>query len=170
MSKEKKHYEDDISWNLMVKRDWKKHWELYLLMIPVLAFYFLWAYGPMYGIIIAFKDFNPRKGIMGSRWIGFQYFRDFFSGPYAWRVIRNTFLISFWNLVFGFPLPIVFALLLNELRNMSFKRVVQTVTYMPYFISVVVICGMLVDFSASDGVFGALMEVLEKAGERSGSS
>jgi putative aldouronate transport system permease protein len=122
MSKEKKHYEDDISWNLMVKRDWKKHWELYLLMIPVLAFYFLWAYGPMYGIIIAFKDFNPRKGIMGSRWIGFQYFRDFFSGPYAWRVIRNTFLISFWNLVFGFPLPIVFALLLNELRNMSFKK------------------------------------------------
>jgi putative aldouronate transport system permease protein len=162
MSKEKKHYEDDISWNLMVKRDWKKHWELYLLMIPVLAFYFLWAYGPMYGIIIAFKDFNPRKGIMGSRWIGFQYFRDFFSGPYAWRVIRNTFLISFWNLVFGFPLPIVFALLLNELRNMSFKKVVQTVTYMPYFISVVVICGMLVDFSASDGVFGALMESFGK--------
>jgi putative aldouronate transport system permease protein len=142
-----------------IRRDWSKHWELYLLMLPVLAFYLLWAYGPMYGIIIAFKDFSPRKGILGSPWIGLEYFRNFFNGPYAWRVIRNTFLISFWNIVFGFPLPIVLALMLNELRNISFKRIVQTVTYMPYFVSLVVICGMLVDFSASDGVFGAITEV-----------
>lgn len=143
-----------------IRRDWKKHWELYLLMIPVLAFYLLWMYGPMYGIMIAFKDFSPRKGIWGSPWIGIDYFVEFFTGPFAWRVIRNTFLISFWNLVFGFPLPIVLALMLNELRNISFKRVVQTITYMPYFISLVVICGMLVDFSASDGVFGAITEFL----------
>jgi putative aldouronate transport system permease protein len=149
-----------LTWGGMVRRDWTKHWELYLLMVPVMAFYFLWMYGPMYGITIAFKDFSPRKGIMGSPWIGFVYFKDFFSGPFAWRVIRNTFLISFWNLVFGFPLPIALALMMNELWNMKFKRIVQTITYMPYFISLVVICGILVDFSASDGVFGAVSELV----------
>ena len=162
MKHNKKTYTDSLLWKDMVKNDWRKHWELYLIMLPVLIFYLLWMYGPMYGIIIAFKDFNPRKGILGSRWIGFRYFVDFFSGPYAWRVIRNTFLISFWNLIFGFPLPIILALMLNELRGMGFKRVVQTITYMPYFISLVVICGMLVDFTASDGVFGAISEAFGK--------
>ncbi len=152
--------EKPILWRNKIQRDWTKHWELYLLMLPVLTFYLLWAYGPMYGIIIAFKDFSPRKGILGSPWIGFTYFRDFFDGPYAWRVIRNTFLISFWNIMFGFPLPLVLALMLSELRNIHFKRTVQTITYMPYFISLIVICGMLVDFSASDGVFGAVTELI----------
>lgn len=147
------------AWRHIVSRDFAKHWPLYAMMVPVMAFYFLWAYGPMYGIMIAFKDFNIRKGIWGSDWIGLKYFIDFFTGPFAWRTIRNTILINFWNLAIGFPLPIVLALFLNELKNQKFKRTVQTITYMPFFISLVVICGMLVDFTTTDGVFGELMKV-----------
>lgn len=148
------------SWRNMVAKDWYKHWELYLMLIPVVAFYLIWCYGPMYGIIIAFKEFSPRKGIWDSEWAGMKYFIEFFNSPYAWRVIRNTILINFWNLVFGFPLPIIFALLLNEVRNQFYKRTVQTITYMPYFVSLVVVCGIIVDFAASDGVFGEITRML----------
>ena len=140
----------------VIKIDWKKHWRLYVLLIPLIAYYIVWAYGPLYGIQIAFKDFSPRRGIAGSDWVGLKNFASFFNSAFAWRVIRNTFLINFWNLVFGFPLPIVFALMLNEIRRNSFKRTVQTITYMPYFISLVVICGIIIDFTASDGVFGEI--------------
>jgi len=138
----------------MVKQDWKKYWQLYLLVIPLIAFYLIWAYGPMYGIQIAFKDFSPRKGITGSNWVGMKHFISFFNGAYAYRIIRNTLLINFYNLIFGFPLPIIFALMLTEIRRKNFKRTVQTITYMPYFISIVIICGLIRDFGASDGVFG----------------
>ncbi len=147
------------AWRRMVSIDWRKHWQLYLLMIPVLAFYIIWAYGPMYGVIIAFNDFSPRKGILGSEFVGLKWFVDFFKSPFAYRVVRNTVVINFWNLVWGFPLPIVLALLLNEVRVSWFKRTVQTITYMPYFISLVVICGMLRDFTASDGVFGEFVKM-----------
>jgi len=146
-------------WGYMIKYDWKKHWQLYVMLIPLLVFYFVWAYGPMYGIQIAFKDFAPRKGISGSAWVGMQNFISFFNSAYAWRVIRNTLIINFWNLLFGFPLPIIFALMLNEIRRNGFKRLVQTITYMPYFISLVIICGILVDFCASDGVFAEIGKI-----------
>ncbi|HZJ83747.1 MAG TPA: ABC transporter permease subunit [Clostridia bacterium] len=147
------------SWTSIVANDWKKHWNLYLLVLPVLAYYIIWSYGPMYGILVAFKEFSPKKGIWGSSFVGLQHFTDFFKSPFAFRVIRNTIMINFWNLLIGFPLPIVFALLLNEVRNRTFKRTVQTITYMPYFISLVVICGMLVDFTASDGIFGEITKI-----------
>lgn len=150
------------AWRNMVAKDWKKHWELYLMLLPVIIYYIVWCYGPMYGIILGFKEFSPRKGIWGSPWVGFKHFKDFFKSPYAWRVIRNTILINFWNLVFGFPLPIIFALLLNEVKNEFYKRTVQTVTYMPYFISLVVVCGILVDFTASDGIFGEIAKIFGK--------
>jgi len=114
----------------------------------------------MYGILLAFKNFTPRRGVLGSEWVGFKHFIDFFKSPYAFRVIRNTVMINFWNLVVGFPLPIIFALLLNEVRHSFYKRTVQTITYMPHFISTVIICGMLVDFTASDGVFGEITKLL----------
>lgn len=147
------------TWKNRVIQDWRKHWPLYLMLLPVLLYYLVWCYGPMYGIVIAFKEFSPRKGILGSPFVGFKYFKEFFASPYAFRVIRNTVLINFWNLLIGFPLPIVFALLLNEVRNRLYKRTVQTITYMPYFISLVVICGMIVDFTASDGIFGEIAKM-----------
>ena len=148
------------SWGSIVARDWYKHWPLYLMILPVLTFYIIWCYGPMYGILLAFKNFTPRRGILGSEWVGFKHFIDFFKSPYAFRVIRNTLMINFWNLLVGFPLPIIFALLLNEVRHSFYKRTVQTITYMPHFISTVIICGMLVDFIASDGVFGEITKML----------
>jgi putative aldouronate transport system permease protein len=108
----------------------------------------------MYGMQIAFRDFTPKKGIGGSAWVGMRHFASFFNGAFVYRIIRNTFLISFYNLLYGFPLPIIFALMLNEIRRRNFKRTVQTITYMPYFISLVIICGLIRDFGASDGVFG----------------
>ena len=148
------------SWPSIIANDWRKHWNLYLLILPILVYYIVWCYGPMYGILVAFKEFSPKKGIWGSTFVGLKHFKDFFNSPFAFRVVRNTIMINFWNLIFGFPLPIVFALLLNEIRNKAFKRTVQTVTYMPYFISLVVICGMLVDFTASDGIFGEITRIL----------
>lgn len=146
-----------IQWGQKIKKDWTKFWQLYLLVLPLIAFYIIWCYGPMYGIQIAFKDFTPRKGISGSDWVGLKHFLSFFNGAYAFRVIRNTLLINLYNLIFGFPLPIIFALMLTEIRRRNFKRVVQTITYMPYFISIVIICGLIRDFGASDGVFGHIV-------------
>lgn len=115
---------------------------------------------PMYGIQIAFKNFVPRLGISGSKWVGFDNFVAFFSSVFAVRVIRNTFLLSLYNMIWGFPLPIIFALLLNEVRNRVFKRTVQTISYMPFFISLVVACGVFISFSATNGVFGELQRAM----------
>ncbi len=139
--------------------DFKKHWPVYLLILPTVIYYLVWCYGPMYGIIIAFNDYSPRGGMIGSKWVGLQWFRDFFRSPFAFRTIRNTLVISLLNLAIGFPAPIILALLLNEVRSVPFKRTVQTITYMPYFISLVVLCGMLTDFAASDGLFSSIAKL-----------
>lgn len=133
-------------------RDFKKNYTLYLLVLPVIAFYIIFHYAPMYGAIIAFKNFSPGKGILGSEWCGLENFRDFFGSVYFGRLLRNTLRISLSSIVFGFTAPIVLALLINELRSRSYSRVVQTVTYLPHFISMVVICGMLSDFCEQDGI------------------
>ena len=125
---------------------------LYAMLLPVLLYYAVFHYAPMYGAMIAFKDFSPRLGIWGSEWVGFEHFETFFTGAYFWRTIKNTILISLYELIFGFPAPIILALLLNEVKNAVFKRTVQTVTYMPHFISLVVICGIVKDFTSSEGV------------------
>jgi len=147
-------------WGKTVKVDFVKHWPLYLMLIPLLAYYIVWMYMPMYGIQIAFKNFVPRLGISGSKWVGFDNFVAFFSSVFAVRVIRNTFLLSLYNMIWGFPLPIIFALLLNEVRNRVFKRTVQTISYMPFFISLVVACGVFISFSATNGVFGELQRAM----------
>ncbi|AIQ31315.1 ABC transporter permease subunit [Paenibacillus sp. FSL R10-2771] len=141
-------------------RDFKLNRLLYIMMIPVILYYVVFHYAPMYGAIIAFKDFSPMKGILGSDWVGLQHFRDFFSSYYFWRILSNTVIISVYSILFMFPAPILLALLINEVRNQSFKRIVQTFSYMPYFISLVVICGMITDFTNSNGVINTLFSWL----------
>ena len=142
-------------------RDLRRNRHVYLMLLPVLLYYLVFHYGPMYGALIAFQDFNPVKGILGSRWVGLQNFQDFFTGVYFGRLISNTIAINVLDLVFGFPAPIILALLINELRWNPFKRFVQTVTYLPHFISVVVVVGMMVDFLARDGLANQLLATSE---------
>lgn len=137
--------------------DMKQNGSLYLLILPVLAFFVIFCYAPMYGAIIAFQDFAPARGIMGSRWVGFSHFRDFFTNYYFWRLLRNTLVISFSNLLVTFPASIIFALLLNEIRSKYFAKTIQTVTYMPHFISLVVLCGLVKNFTAADGIINDLI-------------
>lgn len=137
-------------------RDFKLNKLLYLMMLPVIAYYIIFHYIPMYGALIAFKDYSPMKGILGSDWVGLKHFHDFFSSYYFTRILKNTLVISLYSLVFEFPAPIILALLINEVRNKAFKRVAQTITYMPYFISLVVICGIITDFTNADGIINRL--------------
>ncbi|WP_091171073.1 sugar ABC transporter permease [Paenibacillus sp. 1_12] len=137
--------------------DIRKNKYLYMMLTPVLLYYVLFHYLPMYGALIAFKDYSPARGIWGSDWTGFDHFVQFFNGPYFIRTLKNTLLISFYDLLFGFPAPIVLALLLNEIRLSWFKRAVQTITYMPHFISLIVICGMIKDFTSTGGLIATLV-------------
>jgi putative aldouronate transport system permease protein len=136
----------------MLTRDFFRNKYIYLMALPVLAYYIIFYYGPMYGAIIAFKSYSPGLGILGSEWVGLDNFRSFFSSVYFGRVIRNTIIINFYSLLLGFPAPIILALLFNEIKNDIFKRAVQTVSYLPHFISIMVVCGMIIDFTARDGV------------------
>ena len=132
--------------------------QLVFMLIPVVIFFAVFSYYPLYGILIAFKDYSISKGILGSPWAGLRYFRQFFLSPYFGRLLRNTVLISVYSLLWGFPVPIIFALLLNEFKDGKFKRLIQTVSYLPHFISLVVICGILIDiFSPQGGVVNALL-------------
>ena len=145
------------TWYSAALIDLKKYRYIYLMSIPVVIYYILFHYLPMYGAIISFKNFSPGLGIWGSPWVGFQNFEDFFTGPYFFRIFRNTVLINFYQLIFNFPAPILLALLLNEITSNKFKRVVQTVSYMPHFISIMVICGLIIDFTAKDGIINDLV-------------
>ncbi len=137
-------------------RDFALNKYLYIMMIPVVVYYLVFHYAPMYGALIAFKDYSPMKGIMGSDWVGFRHFADFFNSYYFWRILKNTITISLYSLIFEFPTPIILALLINEVRHKTFKRVAQTITYMPYFISLVVICGIITDFTNADGIINRI--------------
>lgn len=130
----------------------QRNWSLYLLALPVLAFYIIFCYKPMYGAIIAFKRFSPGLGIWGSPWVGLENFHYFFSTPDFARIFSNTLIISLSLLIFGFPSPIILAMLFNEIGNRRFKKLVQTVSYMPHFISIVVICGLIKIFVADGGL------------------
>lgn len=151
------------SFGVRLKKDMKRYRGAYLLVVPVVVFYLLFCYKPMYGVIIAFKDFSPAAGIWGSDWtgsFGFQHFIDFFGSFYFKRVLRNTLVISLTSILFGFPAPIIFALLLNEIKSEKFKRITQTISYMPHFISTVVICGMLTMFVSEKGFITQLLTFL----------
>lgn len=136
----------------------KKDRVLILMVLPVVIHFLIFKYYPMYGNIIAFKNYSPVLGINGSHWAGLKYFEQFFNSPYFFRVIRNTVLISLYSLLWGFPIPIIFALLTNELRNGAYRRVVQSLSYIPYFISTVVVAGMLFNFlSPSTGIVNTVI-------------
>ena len=140
--------------------------EKYLIMmiLPAVTIFLIYNYLPMLWNLIAFEKYSIRKGIFASEWIGFDNFRKFFASPYCFRVIRNTFVISFTDLLLGWPVPIIFALLLSEVMNVRFKRIVQTCSYLPHFISVVVVVGMLrIFFSSTSGVVNKL--ILNMGGE-----
>ena len=139
------------------KKDFKVNYTLYIMVLPVIIYYILFCYKPMYGALIAFKDFSPALGFNQSSWVGFKHFVNFFSDPYFGRIIKNTLSISISSLIFGFPAPIILALLLNEIYSNTFKRTVQTLTYLPHFISLVVICGLLKDFVSAKGIVTSLL-------------
>ncbi len=142
-----------------IRMDFQKNKAVYFMFLPVVVFYLIFHYYPMSGIILAFKDFKPALGIWGSPFTGdygFEHFLAFFGSSFFGRTITNTILISLYQLIFGFPMPIILALMLNELRNPKFKKVMQTITYFPHFISTVVVCGMLTDFCLSDGLFNQI--------------
>lgn len=134
-------------------KDLWQHKTVYLLFLPILTWYILFKYVPMRNLTIAFMDYNIFKGIDGSPWVGWKHFQDFFSSYYAGRLIRNTLTLSALDIIFSFPAPIILALMINELRDGPGRKVVQTISYMPHFISIMVVCGMLRDFSASTGLF-----------------
>lgn len=139
----------------------RKHWQLYFFILPALLYFLIFHYGPMYGIQIAFKDYIPSLGIWGSPWVGLEHFQRFFSSYYFSDLIRNTLGISIYELVVGFPMPIILALMLNEAKDGPFKRLTQTVTYAPHFISTVVIVGMLVAFlSPSSGFINHILDAV----------
>ena len=132
------------------------------MLLPVLAFFILFKYLPMYGALLAFKEFAPGQGFLAGKWIGFENFKLFFESIYFWRLMRNTFLLSFYSILFGFPAPIIFALIVNEVRQQSYKRFVQSVSYLPHFISTVIIVGMLVNFLSPIG--GIVNQIIGRLG------
>lgn len=148
---------EKTKWSEIKKKLYKSR-QLYVFVIPALVVVAVFSYGPMYGVIIAFKDYIPSLGIFGSPWVGFKHFQRFFDSYYFWDLIKNTLGISIYSLVVGFPLPIILALALNELKDGKFKKFTQTVTYAPNFISVVVVCGMLIAFlTPSTGIINHLL-------------
>jgi putative aldouronate transport system permease protein len=141
-----------------LKKEWKKNKYIYIMLIPVLAFYLVFCYGPMYGLAMAFQSsYSPTKGILAGTWIGFDNFTMFFKSFFFGRLLKNTIILSLYSLAIGFPAPILLALMLNEVKSKFFKRTVQTVSYLPHFISVVVIVGMIKTFSSLDnGLFNII--------------
>ena len=142
-------------------RNTRRYWDLLLLFIPVVAYYVIWKYIPMYGVLLAFKDFKLKLGIFASPWAGFKHFNMLFSTPSFFEVLRNTVVISLLRILIGFPAPILLALLLNELKSNKYKRVVQTVSYLPHFLSWVVLGGLFTRFlSPSTGPINIVIKAL----------
>lgn len=152
-----------------VIKTFKKKWQLHLFMLIPVVWIIVFAYVPMAGIQIAFKDFNIRKGMWASPWAGFKHFENFFSSFQFWRCLRNTITISLYSFAVGFPIPIVFALLMNLTSNVHYRKIVQTVTYVPHFISTVVLVGMIVQMlNPVTGLYGALYHLFGGQGYPTG--
>lgn len=151
----------DTSFKARAIRDLKRNYEIYLILVPVIVFYLIFSYAPMGGLAIAFQDWRPGRAMFGegARWVGLKHFRDFFSSYYFVRVLRNTVTISVSSLVFGFPAPVILALMLNELKSKYYARAVQTVVYLPHFISMVVLCGMINLFVRDNGVITQVLGI-----------
>lgn len=144
-----------------LRMDMVKHWPIYLMVLPAVAVIFIFSYIPMYGVVIAFQNFKPAYGILHSPWVGMKNFNRFFSSYQFQNILTNTIGISLYSMIAGFPAPIILALMMDQLRNKRTQRFIQTVTYMPHFISVIVVSGMILTFlNASTGLYGHLMRAL----------
>ncbi len=140
-----------------LKRDFTRNKALIVLSLPFIAWYFIFHYAPMFGVVIAFKDYSAGLGVLKSPWVGFKHFQYFFDSVFFVRVLRNTLLLSIYQLVLSFPAPLILALLLNEVKNKHFKKTVQTISYLPHFISLVVVCGMIVNFTQARGLINNIV-------------
>ncbi len=138
----------------IIRKDFKINKTLYLMVIPVLAYYFIFCYMPIYGMLIAFQDYRPSKGILASDWVGLKHFVVFLTSPSFFEILKNTVRISVYSIIFEFPAPIILAILLNELKSVRYSKLVQNITYLPHFISLVVICGMIKEFTMDTGKIG----------------
>lgn len=138
----------------------KKDYNLYLMILPGLIWFLLFCYWPMYGVLAAFKDYSLFKGLAASPWVGLKYFIQFFNDPYCFRIIRNTFLLSIYLMLWSFPAPILLAISLNEVKNKAFRRISQSVSYLPYFISTVVLVGILQNLTADNGILNIFSKMI----------
>ena len=136
----------------------KNNWQLYLLLLPLLVYFFVFCYMPMYGVQIAFRDYKITKGFWGSEWVGLKYFKQFFNAYYFGRLLSNTLLLNINGLIWSFPFPLILAICLNQIRSEKAKRIIQTTIYVPFFISTIVLAGMLYSFlSPTSGIAGHIM-------------
>lgn len=140
-----------------LRREWHHNKQVYIILLPVVAYFIIFHYIPMLGVQIAFRDYSIAGGIWGSKWVGLKHFKNYFHSYYFGRLIKNTVLLSVFNILLSFPAPIILALLINEVHNAKFKRIVQTVTYLPHFISIVIVCALLRDFFSSTGLINQLL-------------
>jgi putative aldouronate transport system permease protein len=141
-----------------------KQRSLWLIALPGILWYAVFAYGPLGGLLMAFENYSPARGLLGGPWVGLKWFIQFFQSQFAWRLIRNTLLISIYSIVFSFPIPIILAIMLNEIRSGKYKRFAQSVSYLPHFISTVIVVGMMANFLAPDGLINNIISIL--GGER----
>ena len=149
-------------WRGRLEKEIRLNWQLYVMILPVLVGFFFFRFYPLYGLQIAFKDYNIVAGIRGSEWVGLENFFKFVEDPFFFRVVKNTVVLGFWTLVISYPLPIVFAVLLNEVKQQHglFKRVTQSISYLPHFVAVVVIVGLIYDFFSFDGIVNQMAVAL----------
>jgi len=148
------------SFSQIVVKDFRRNKYLYIMVAPVVAFYIIFHYLPMYGAQIAFRNFSPSLGIFDSPWVGLEHVINFVESHYFWRLIRNGLLLNLYEIIFGFPAPIILALLINELRNSAFKRISQTIVYLPHFISLVVVAGLVREFVSLEGLINDILVLI----------
>ncbi len=140
----------------------RENLEMYSLLLPVLILVFIFCYIPLYGLVISFQDYSPGAPFVGEgvKWVGLKHFVNFVSSKYFYRILRNTLVLNSLNLIFGFTAPIIFALLANEVKRPKIKKLVQTASYLPYFISSVVVAGMVISFISTDGIVNQIVQML----------
>lgn len=149
-----------------VKRYFRKNWQLWIMLLPAMLYILIFCYVPMYGIQLAFRDYDFTKGITGGAWAWLKYFKQYFDSPMFWVTLKNTFVIAFASIVVGFPIPIILAMVINQLKNKKWKRTVQTTVYIPYFISVVVMVSILrIMLADGTGVIDGFLKSLHLVGE-----
>ena len=139
------------------KRYWARSWQLWAMLFPAMLYIFVFCYVPMYGVQLAFREYSFTAGFTGGKWVGLKYFRQYFESPMFFTTLKNTFVIAFTSILVGFPAPIILALLLNELTSKRFQKGIQLVAYLPHFISIIVVCGLISKFTSDNGIINSFL-------------